>query len=266
MTQAEAAYKTSAEEVDDRNDLVMQELSQVYYIAQRIRERLPQHVELEDLVNAGVLGLLEASRTFDSSKNAQFKTFAKFRIRGAILDSLRDSDWGSRYIRRRGREILEATAKLEGRLGRHPNDVEIAEEMNLEVDHLRKIMAQIDGLHLAGQQMSASNDRSESLDVIESAPNLVDPDPFDLCLQGEMKAHLAEAISKLSQREQLILSLYYREELTMKEIAEVVGVALSRVSQIRQATMIKLRESLAHLREQPTTARATTGGHHYECA
>jgi RNA polymerase sigma factor for flagellar operon FliA len=266
MTQAEAAYKTSAEEVDDRNDLVMQELSQVYYIAQRIRERLPQHVELEDLVNAGVLGLLEASRTFDSSKNAQFKTFAKFRIRGAILDSLRDSDWGSRYIRRRGREILEATAKLEGRLGRHPNDVEIAEEMNLEVDHLRKIMAQIDGLHLAGQQMSASNDRSESLDVIESAPNLVDPDPFDLCLQGEMKAHLAEAISKLSQREQLILSLYYREELTMKEIAEVVGVALSRVSQIRQATMIKLRESLAHLREQPTTARAATGGHHYECA
>ena len=105
MTQAEVAYKTSAEEVDDRNDLVMQELSQVYYIASRIRERLPQHVELEDLVNAGVLGLLEASRTFDRSKNAQFKTFAKFRIRGAILDSLRDADWGSRYLRKRCREI-----------------------------------------------------------------------------------------------------------------------------------------------------------------
>ncbi len=100
MTQAEVAYKTSAEEVEDRNDLVMQELSQVYYIASRIRERLPQHVELEDLVNAGVIGLLEASRTFDSSKNAQFKTFAKFRIRGAILDSLRDADWGSRYLRK----------------------------------------------------------------------------------------------------------------------------------------------------------------------
>ena len=161
MTQAEMAYKTSAEEADDRNALVMQELSQVYYIASRIRERLPQHVELEDLVNAGVIGLLEASRTFDSSKNAQFKTFAKFRIRGAILDSLRDSDWGSRYMRRQGREIVEATAQLEGRLGRHPTDEEIAEEMHLEVDHLRKIMAQIDGLHLSGQQMAASNDRSE---------------------------------------------------------------------------------------------------------
>jgi RNA polymerase sigma factor for flagellar operon FliA len=89
------------------------------------------------------------------------------------------------------------------------------------------------------------------MDVIESAPNLDDPDPFELCLQGEMKAHLAEAISKLSEREQLILSLYYREELTMKEIARVVGVALSRVSQIRQAAMIKLRESLAHV-QQPS--------------
>ena len=237
----------------------MQELSQVYYIASRIRERLPQHVELEDLVNAGVVGLLEASRTFDSSKNAQFKTFAKFRIRGAILDSLRDSDWGSRYIRRRGREIVEATARLEGRLGRHPSHAEIADEMHLEVDHLRKIMAQIDGLHLAGQEMASTNDRTETLDVIESAPNLVDPDPFDLCLQGEMKAHLAEAISKLSEREQLILSLYYREELTMKEIAEVVGVALSRVSQIRQASMVKLRVSLAHLREQ-SVPRAARGG------
>jgi RNA polymerase sigma factor for flagellar operon FliA len=88
--------------VEDRNDLVMQELPQVYYIAARIRERLPQHVELEDLVNAGVIGLLEASRSFDSTKNAQFKTFAKFRIRGAILDSLRESDWGSRYAAQAG--------------------------------------------------------------------------------------------------------------------------------------------------------------------
>ena len=203
-----------------------------------------------------MIGLLEASRTFDCTKNAQFKTFAKFRIRGAILDSLRDADWGSRYMRKRGREIAEATAQLEARLGRRPVDTEIAEEMQMEVDRLRKIVQQLDGLHLAGQQVAVSSDRSESLDVIESAPNLDDPDPFDLCLQGEMKAHLTEAISKLSEREQLIISLYYREELTMKEIAEVVGVALSRVSQIRQATMNKLRESLAHVRQRPT-ARTT---------
>jgi RNA polymerase sigma factor for flagellar operon FliA len=259
MTSAEMAYKTSAAEIEDRNDLVMQELSQVYYIATRIRERLPHSVELDDLVNAGVIGLLEASRNFDSSKNSQFKAFAKFRIRGAILDSLRESDWGSRSLRRRGREIADATAALEARLGRHPVESEIAQEMHLEPEHLQRIIAQIDGLHISGQQAAYSSDRSDLIDVIESAPNLDDPDPFDLCLQGEMKAHLAEAISKLSEREQLILSLYYREELTMKEIAEVVGVALSRVSQIRQEIMKKLRVLLAHLNENSATAGAPAG-------
>ncbi|MGA2651817.1 MAG: FliA/WhiG family RNA polymerase sigma factor [Terracidiphilus sp.] len=256
MTSAEMAYKSSATEFDDHNDLVMQELSQVYYIASRIRERLPQHVDLEDLVNAGVIGLLEASRNFDSTKNSQFKTFAKFRIRGAILDSLRESDWGSRSLRKRGREIAEATARLEARMGRHPVEAEVAAEMNLKPEHLQRIVAQIDGLYVAGQHASGSGDRSDPIDVIESAPNLDDPDPFDLCLQGEVKAHVAEAISKLSQREQLILSLYYREELTMKEIAEVVGVATSRVSQIRQETMKKLKVLLAHLNERPSSENA----------
>jgi RNA polymerase sigma factor for flagellar operon FliA len=256
MVPAELAYMTTAVNVDDPDTLVMQELSQVYYIAARIRERLPQHVELEDLVNAGVIGLLEASRSYDSSKNPNFSGFAKFRIRGAILDSLRESDWGSRSIRRRGREVVEVTARLEGKLGRHPVESEIAEEMQLEVDHLRKIMAQIDGLHLVGQQTMAAGESGDVIDVIESAPDLDEPDPFDLCLQGELKVHLAEAISKLSDREQLILSLYYREELTMKEIAEVVGVALSRISQIRQASIKKLRVSLAHLQERPLAANA----------
>jgi len=260
MTAAEKAYKTSAADVMDQDSLVTQELSQVYYIASRIRERLPQHVELEDLVSAGVVGLLEAARSFDSSKNVQFRTFAKFRIRGAIFDSLRESDWGSRYMRRKGREIAEATARLEARLGHHPSDLEIAKEMHLEPEYLRKLIAQIDSLQLGGQSAALSQDRSESLDVIESAPNLDDPDPFDLCLEGERKAHLAEAISQLTEREQLILSLYYREEMTMKEIAKIVGVALSRVSQIRQAAIIKLRASLDHLEKGPGPAMTTRGG------
>jgi RNA polymerase sigma factor for flagellar operon FliA len=260
MTAAELAYKTSATQAIDGDALVMQELPQVYYIAARIRERLPQHVEMEDLVSAGVVGLIEATRSFDGSKNVQFKTFAKFRIRGAILDSLRETDWGSRYMRRRGREIAEATATLEARLGRHPSEAEIAQEMQLDIDHLRRLIAQLDSLQLAGQKVAVANDQSDSLDVIESAPNLDDPDPFDRCLEGEMKAHLAEAISKLSEREQLILSLYYKEELTMKEIAKVVGVALSRVSQIRQETMVKLKASLEHLQRKPAAIDTTGGG------
>jgi RNA polymerase sigma factor FliA len=257
MTAAEMAYTRSA--ADSSDELVMQELSQVYYIAARIRERLPQHVELQDLVSAGVTGLLEANRTFDPTKNAQFKTFAKFRIRGAILDSLREIDWGSRTVRRRAREIAEATARLEGRLSRHPSESEIAEEMQIDVDHLRRIVAQIDNLQIVGQQLATSSDESATIDIVESAPD-DDPNPFELCFQEEMKEHLAAAIAKLSEREQLILSLYYKEELTMKEIAQIVGVALSRVSQIHQATVLKLRESLAHVEKRPDTPKPKTGG------
>jgi RNA polymerase sigma factor FliA len=254
MTAAEIAYKASAASVVDGDDLVMQELSQVYYIAARIRERLPRHVEMEDLVSAGVIGLLEATRKFDGSKSVQFKTFAKFRIRGAILDSLRESDWGSRYVRRQAREIAEVTSLLEAKLSRRPTEAEIAQELDINPEQVHKILAQVDALQIVGQQVNVSGDRSESFDVVESAPSLNDPDPFDLCLEGERKEHLAEAISKLSEREQQILSLYYRDELTMKEISQVVGISLSRVSQIREEVMAKLRASLEHLHKRPLSA------------
>lgn len=259
MTPAEMTYKSSAADALDENELVKQELSQVYYIAARIRERLPQHVEMQDLVSAGVLGLLEASRNFDASKNVQFRTYAKFRIHGAIHDSLRVTDWGSRYMRRRGREINETSRQLEAQLNRCPTEQEIAEEMGIKPEHLRKLQANLESLQIAGQQVSVSGDHGEVFDLIESAPNLNDPDPFDLCLAGERKAHLAEAISKLNEREQLILSLYYREELTMKEISEVVGISLSRVSQIREATMAKLRSSLDHLQQAYTPGTMKRG-------
>ena len=232
-----------AQELETRNALVMAELPQVYYIAARILERLPQHVELEDLVHAGVLGLLEASKSFDSTKNAQFKTFAKFRIRGAILDSLRELDWGSRGLRRRGREIGEARAKLESMLGREPSKEEIARELHLSSAQLDDAMSQLQGLHILGQQ-TVSFDGEDMHDVIESAPSTWD-NPFELYCKTEQKARLAAAIAELPEREQLILSLYYHEELTMKEVASVVGIALSRVSQIHHAAIAKLKQALA---------------------
>jgi len=255
MTPPEAVYKLSAAPAESSDELVMQELQQVYYIAARIRDRLPRHVDLEDLVSAGVVGLLEASRCFDSSKNVQFKTFAKFRIRGAIFDSLREMDWGSRLLRRRAREIADATARLEARLGRKPAEVEIAAELDTDVEQLRKTVAQLDVLQITGQRVASAEYTDGPIDLIESAPNLDDPDAFEICLSGEMRTHLSEAISTLSEREQLILSLYYREELTMKEIAAVVGVALSRVSQIRVAALAKLRRAMAHTAPRIPTKR-----------
>jgi RNA polymerase sigma factor for flagellar operon FliA len=252
MTTAELAYRASGDDTDERNELVMRELPQVYYVAARIRERLPKHVEMEDLVQAGVIGLLEACRSYDCTKDAQFSTFAKFRIRGAILDSLRKLDWGSRTLRRKGREITTVVAKLESQLGRQPNEEEIATDMQMGLDELQTTMSQLDGLYLVGQRSNPSQDHAEAYDLIESAPSTGEDNPFDLCLEGERKALLAEAISKMSEREQLILSLYYREELTMKEISKVVGIVVSRVSQIHAAAMIKLRASLSHLRDGST--------------
>jgi len=250
MTTAELAYRTSSDSLDERNDLVMRELPQVYYVAARIHERLPRNVEIEDLVQAGVLGLLDACRNYDATKDAQFSTFAKFRIRGAILDSLRKLDWGSRTLRRKGREIASAVTKLESTLGRPPLEEEIAAEVNMPLNGLQNTMTQLDGLFLVGQQTTSVHDHTDSFDLIESAQGTEDNNPFDMCLESERREQLAEAVSKMSEREQLILSLYYKEELTMKEISQVVGIVVSRVSQIHAAAMVKLRASLGHLRDR----------------
>jgi RNA polymerase sigma factor FliA len=208
---------------------------------------LPRHVEIDDLVQAGVVGLLDACRNYNPERDAQFSTFAKYRIRGAILDSLRKLDWGSRTLRRRGREIASSTAKLEAQLGRQPSEEEIASDMKMRVDELQSLLTQIDGLFVVGQLANVASEELESVDLIESAPSTGKDNPFELCLEGEMRKELESAVSRLSEREQLILSLYYYEELTMKEVAEVVGIAVSRVSQIHAAAMLKLRVALAHL-------------------
>jgi RNA polymerase sigma factor for flagellar operon FliA len=250
MTTAELAYRASSDSMDERNDIVMRELPQVYYVAARIHERLPKNMDIEDLVQAGVLGLLDACRNYDASKDTQFSTFAKFRIRGAILDSLRKLDWGSRTLRKKGREIASSVAKLESSLGRQPIEEEIAADLHMSLVELHNAMTQLDGLYMVGQQTDSLHDHAESFDLIESAQSTDENNPFDLCLQGERKEQLAEAVSRMSEREQLILSLYYQEELTMKEIAQVVGIVVSRVSQIHAAAMVKLRASLGHLRER----------------
>lgn len=256
MTTAHTTYSTIAStggiNLDERNELVMQELPQVYYIAARILERLPQRVELSDLVNAGVIGLLEAYESFDSAKNTQFKTFAKFRIRGAILDSLRALDWGSRGLRRKAREIAETTSRLESSLSRKPTREEVAVEMKLTLQQLEQAMSQLDGLQIVGQQAVSSNGSEKTYDLIESACSTWD-NPFESYCKAEQKAKLAEAVAELSEREQLILSLYYREELTMKEVAQVVGIAVSRVSQIHFVALEKLKTAMSRS-ENPRTS------------
>ena len=243
MTPAEMAYTMSAAHAAGEDERVLQELPQVYYIARRIHERLPQQVPLEDLVHAGVIGLIEAVRSYDPSKGAPLKSYAKFRIRGAILDSLRELDWGSRRLRHKGRQIEEAISKLSKQLERQPEEEEIAAELGISIDELFDIAHRIDGAILVGQQVSSTYDRSEKQDLIESAPSR-DENPFEQCVRTEVKDQLAKVIATLSEKEQLVISLYYKEELTMKEIAAVLQLRESRISQIHTMALSKLRAAL----------------------
>ena len=246
MTSAHAVYQmisNDAGEFADRDELILQELPQVHFIASRILERLPKQMELGDLIQAGVIGLLDAYRNFDHTRNAQFKTFARFRIRGAILDSLRELDWGSRAVRRKGRDLSDATQKLQGILHRDPTDEELAAELRIELEELQDVKMELNGLYLVGQEAQSSFDGEGTHDLINSAPSNWE-NPFELYAKAEERGKLVAAIADLTEREQLILSLYYREELTMKEVAEVVGIAVSRVSQIHSAVLIKLRRVL----------------------
>ena len=226
-----------------RNQAILKQLPQVHFIASRIHERIPQQVELHDLVQAGVIGLIEAHRSFDAGKNVQFSTYAAFRIRGAILDALRSLDWGSRSLREKAREITKARTEIQAALGRSPSSEELAAQLGISLAKLNELVTDLHGLHLVNQQAAGSGDDDEIYDLIESATSPWD-NPFEAYAKAESMAPLVAAVNKLSEREQLILSLYYKDELTMREVAEVTGLAASRVCQIHAEAVKKLKHML----------------------
>ena len=230
----------------ERDALLLEHLPTVRYIARRIHERLPQHVELDDLVSAGVVGLIDAFSKFDHTKKVQFKSYAQFRIRGAILDSLRTLDWSPRELRRKGRAVEEAIRSVTQRLGRVPSEQEIAGQMQLTLGDYQQLLGELKGLEIGSLHMERTEDSGdEELAYIPGSP---DEDPLFRCLQGEMKQRLADAIEELPAKERMVLTLYYFEELTMKEIGVTLGVVESRVSQIHSSAVVRLRAALAGLR------------------
>ena len=250
MSEAKQAYAAKLPVQDEqRQALIMELLPQVRYIARHIHERLPQHILLEDLVHAGILGLLDAVEKFDPAKNVQIKSYAKFRIRGAILDSLRELDWSPRELRRQAREVEQAYAKLRAAMGRDPDEYEVAAELDLPLDEFQRLLGELRGLDLGSIQLDSSGDSYDS-ELCTYTPDVNDDDPFFVCARGEMKEILARAIGDLAPKERDVLALYYYEELTMKEIGAVIGVVESRVSQIHSAALVKLRVRLAELLKQ----------------
>ena len=227
---------------DEREQMMLEEIPAVRWIARRIHERLPQHVDLEDLVSAGTLGLIDAFRKFDPAKKVQFRSYAQFRIRGAILDSLRTLDWSPRDLRRKGRAVEEAIRHLTAQCGRAPSEAEVAREMGLELEDYQQLLGQLKGLEIGTLHTERSEDSGE--EELAYIPNRPEDDPLFRCLRGELRERLTTAIDQLPERERLVITLYYYEEMTMKEIGLVLGVVESRVSQIHSSAVLHLRAKL----------------------
>ena len=225
--------------------LVLEHLPIVRFLARRIHERLPQYVDIEDLVSAGVVGLMDAFSKFNPAKKVQFRSYAQFRIRGAILDSLRTLDWSPRDLRRKGRAVEEAVRALTARLGRPPGEAEIAVEMGIGLDEYQQLLGDLKGLEIGTLHVERNEDSGE--EELAYVPGRADEDPLFRCLRGELESRLSDAIAQLPERERLVMTLYYYEEMTMREIGLALGVVESRVSQIHASAVVHLRTTLRDL-------------------
>jgi RNA polymerase sigma factor for flagellar operon FliA len=235
---------TTAAPIDpvERQRLLTENLPEVRYIARRIHDRLPSHVPFDDLVHAGILGLIDAVDKFDPGRNVQLKSYARFRIRGAILDSLRQMDWSPRNLRRQARRIEEANRDLALELGRAATEAEIAGKLGMQLGEFQQLLGDLRGLDLGSLQGSSDDGTGE--EQAAAVACRTEEDPFQLTFRSEMRTLLAQAIAELDEKEQQVLGLYYLEELTMKEVGVILDVGESRVSQIHTAALIRLRSRL----------------------
>ena len=221
-----------------RNRLLLEQLPQVRSIARRIHSRLPKSVALEDLVHSGVLGLIDALAKYDQGKNVHLHSYAKFRIRGAILDSLRDLDWGPRDLRHKARRLEQAQQKLEAERGRAAIEPELAAEMGMDLEEFHRFLGDLHAVDLESLEPGIQNLSSAS-----------QQDPFHICLFLEMKTLLSRAVGALPAKERRVLAFYYFEEKTMKEIGVALRVGESRISQIHSAALVRVRARIREMME-----------------
>jgi RNA polymerase sigma factor for flagellar operon FliA len=223
-----------------RNRIIVENLPLAKAIAIRVHESLPVHVDLDDLIHAGVMGLFDAVEKYDSSKNVTFQNYAKHRIKGAILDSLRELDWASRDMRKRQKTIESVTRDLTNLLGRNPTEAELAQKLGVSTERLRAMQRELRCLGLVPMEMNAASDGDRPHEFA-AAPDLR---PDTMCERRQLQTTLANAIGKLPKRYQKVVFLYYTGEMTMKEIGEVLGVNESRISQIHKLALKKMAVTL----------------------
>ena len=225
----------------DTNDTLTQYAPLVRRLALQLMAKLPASVELEDLIQAGMLGLLDAANRYQETQGAQFETYASQRIRGAMLDELRELDWASRGIRKTARQIEKAVQRLEQRLGRGPSESEIAGEMSIGLAEYQQMLQDVHGCQLVYYEDFDSADEEPFIDRI-----CVDPgaDPLTMLLDEGLRGGVIDAIDRLPEREKLLMSLYYDQGLNLREIGAVLEVSESRVCQLHSQAISRLRTTL----------------------
>ncbi len=232
-----------------REQIVLDHTALIRYIVNRIAVRLPSHIDLDDLHNTGVIGLMDAIEKYDPEKNCKFKTYAEFRIKGAILDQLRSLDWVPRSVRQKSRKLERAYGEVEQRLGRSASEDEVADSLGLQIEKFHELLNQVRGISLVNLEeirgTNADGDRAGTYaDIVEDVHS---ENPFASLKLAEMKQVVADTIGLLPEKERLVVSLYYYEDLNMKEIGGILGITESRVCQIHTKAALRLRTKLKTL-------------------
>lgn len=225
-----------------RERLIMEQLPQVHFIARRVHEKLPESVCLDDLVSAGVIGLITAVDNFDEAQGVKLKTYAEYKIRGAILDSLRGLDWASRHRRKKAKDVEHAIRSAEQRLKRPPTHEEVAEEMGMTLEQYQARLQHVHGLNLESLEVAVGPGGNQTLMTL--LPDRDENLPSHIVERAELERLLADTIARLPERERTVMALYYKEELTLREIAEVLGMHISRVAELKTECILRLRATM----------------------
>ncbi|MEG3640140.1 FliA/WhiG family RNA polymerase sigma factor [Magnetococcus sp. PR-3] len=234
-----------------REEIILKYAPLVRYVAGRISMKLPQSVDLDDLYQVGVMGLIDAVSKFDPDRGIKFQTYAEFRIRGAILDELRAIDWVPRQLRQNASQIQEAYNQLEAKFGRPAEDVEVADHLGITIQTFHEQIDQVRGISIVSFEDIRPNSDDEEWDVLEVLADPSVQDPVEAIGLMELRHAMADAIDSLPEKERLVVTLYYFEELTMNEIGEVLGLTESRISQLHSKAALRMRARIKRFLNRP---------------
>ncbi len=226
------------------NDIVVKHVPLVKRIAYHLMSRLPPSVQADDLIQAGMIGLLEAARNYDANQGASFETYAGIRVRGAMLDEIRKADWAPRSVHRKARQLAAVVSEIENRTGRDARDHEVAEELGITLREYHKMLQDA-----SGYRVLSFDDMTSEGDGISAGISDHLPGPQENIQKADFKRSLAKAIAGLPERESMVITLYYDEELNLREIGSVLGVSESRVSQIHSQALIRLQSRMSFWRK-----------------